>query len=183
MSKLLYIFLLTCSFAFGQRINFHREDVTCRLDGEYLRVEGYYWFSNESNVAVRSEIYYPFPHDSGGLVDSMKVYNLTRGQETFIGVEKFGLSFFVDIEPSDTSLFQIKYRQRLNSDSAVYILKTTKSWGKPLDVAEFKLMVPDSLKIKHFTYPPDQLYKIEKLCIYLWKRQCFMPDRNLVFYF
>lgn len=183
MHKLIYTLLFAYSIVFGQQINFFREDITFRLDGDYFRIEGFYWFSNRSDRAVTSEIYFPFPPHSGGRVDSIQIYDLTKGRETWTREEEFGLAFIVHLEPADTSLFRIKYRQKLNSDSAVYILKTTKNWGKPLAVAEFKLIIPDSFVIKGFSYPPDQLYEIEKIKIYLWKREQFLPDRNMVFYF
>jgi hypothetical protein len=83
----------------------------------------------------------------------------------------------------DTVLFQIGYRQKLNSDSAIYILKTTKGWGKPMDWAEYKLIVPDYMSIKKFSYSPDKTYKIEKNTIYYWKKLNFMPNEDMIFYF
>lgn len=184
MHRLVYIVLLsTCAPAFAQRLNFYKEDITLRLDCNHLSVEGYYWFANSSKVTISSEIFYPFPFDAGGLIDSIGVLNLTAGEETrFKKEEQFGISFFVAVESSDSVLLQINYRQQLNSDSAVYILKSTKNWGKPLDVAEFKLITPDSLTIKQTTYPPDELFEMAHRKIYVWRRRHFWPEHNMVFY-
>ena len=177
------MFLLN-SFAFGQRADFFKEDITFRLNGHYFNIEGYYWFSNHSNETVDSEIYYPFPTYSGDQIDSIRVFNISSGRETSFNKEdNYGISFLLHLEPSDATLFQIKYRQVIEADSAVYILKTTHGWGKPLDSAEFKLITPDSLSIKKFAYPPDKLYEMDKLKVYYWKRENFMPVQDMIFYF
>ena len=82
MKKTFYLLFLLSSFAFGQRADFFKEDITFHLDGVYLNVEGYYWFSNHSDKPVNSEIYYPFPHYSGEQIDSIQIYNILDKQET-----------------------------------------------------------------------------------------------------
>jgi hypothetical protein len=184
MRKAICLLLLLSAFAFGQRADFFKEDLTFHLDGTYFRVEGFYWFANQSDKPVNSEIYSPFPTHAGDQIDSIRVYNISAGRETgFNREEKFGISFMLHLAALDTVLLQIKYRQKLHADSAVYILKTTRGWGKPLDDAEFKLITPDSLKIKKYSYPPDQSYKLDKLRIYLWKRTRFMPAEDMIFHF
>lgn len=184
MKKILYLIILHCSFAFGQRADFFREDVTFRLDGVYLGVEGYYWFSNHSDKPVHSDIFYPFSNRSGEKIDSIRLYNISTGRKTGFTLEGgHGISFELFVEPWDTVLFQIGYRQKLKGDSAVYILKTTQGWGKPIHYAEFKLITPASFIIKRFAYQPDKLYEIEKQKIYYWNMENFMPDRDMIYYF
>jgi hypothetical protein len=169
---------------FGQRADFFKEDITFRLDGFFLNVEGYYWFSSHSDKPVNSDIYYPFPYDAGQPIDSINIFNISIGQETRFKKEgKYGISFTLQLASLDTVLLRIKYKQKLNADSAVYILKTTQFWGKPIDDAEYKLITPKSLLIKKFSYPPDKIYKIEKFRIYYWKRNDFMPVQDMIFYF
>ncbi len=184
MGKILFIVLAICLTASGQRADFLKEDITFRLDKVYFDVEGYYWFANNSSKPVNSEIYYPFPEYKGGVVDSIRLYNISAGQKTRYKLEGAnGISFHLFIPPHDTVLFQTGYRQKISGDSAVYILRTTKGWGKPLVYAEYKLIVPDTLNIKKFTYPPDKLYNIEKEKIYYWKMENFMPANDMIFYF
>jgi hypothetical protein len=184
MMRLLYSILFICTSLAGQQISFDKEDITFYLDSEFIKVVGNYWFSNQTNELIESDIYYPFPHSAGKAIDSISVYNLSKVQELpFQRENKFGLSFYLITEPSDTVICQIKYRQALNSDSAVYILESTKSWNLPLNFADFKLVIPDSLNITKFSYPPDKSYEIEKFKIYLWKRKNFMPDQNMIFHF
>lgn len=184
MVKTIYLFFLLNLFAFGQRADFYREDITFRLDSVSLDVEGYYWFANHSDKSVKSEIYYPFPNYSGENIDSIRLYNLSAGHKsTFIREGEHGISFILNISPFDTVLFQIGYRQKIIGDSAVYILRTTQGWGKPIDYAEYKLIVPSSFMIKQFVYPPDKTYEMEKYRIYYWKKEKFMPVQDMIFYF
>jgi hypothetical protein len=184
LKKIISIVLFISLTASGQRADFFKEDITFRLDKFYFDVEGYYWFANHSDKPVSSEIYYPFPVYKGGVVDSIRLYNISAGQKTRYSLEgNNGISFHLFIPPHDTVLFQIGYRQKISGDSAIYILKTTKGWGKPLVNAEYKLIAPDNLNIKKFTYPPDKLYNIEKEKIYYWKMENFMPDNDMKFNF
>ena len=184
MRNIFCVVFLICSTAFGQRADFFREDITFRLDSIHLNVEGYYWFANHSDKQVNSNIFYPFPNYHGEKIDSIRLYNISAGQETLYKLEGAnGISFDLFIAPHDTALFRIGYRQKLFGDSAVYILRTTQGWGKPLVHAEYKLIVPASMKIKRFSYPPDKLYKIEKEKIYYWEMKNFMPVKDMIFYF
>jgi hypothetical protein len=151
MGKIFCLVLFFTCFAFGQRADFFKEDLTFRIDSVHFDVDGYYWFANHSGKPVVSDIFYPFPYYAGGKIDSIRLFNISAGQKTKFRLEgNNGISFIMHIAPLDTVLFQIGYRQKLNSDSAVYILKTTKGWGQPMDWAEHKLIVPDYINKKIF---------------------------------
>jgi hypothetical protein len=182
MRKLFYLSLLITSIVSGQRADFFREDLTFRLDSISFDVDGYYWFVNNSSGFVNSEIFYPFPKHKENEIDSIRAFNLTTGKEAKYILEENGISFKLNIEPFDTVLFQIGYKQKLSCDSAVYILRTTKGWGKPLKLAEYKLVTPVTLPVKNFSYPPDKKYEIDKYCIFYWKKENFMPEMDMIFY-
>ncbi|MCX6150261.1 MAG: hypothetical protein NTX22_07045 [Ignavibacteriales bacterium] len=184
MRKILYLIFFLSSFVLGQRADFFKEDITFRLDSLAIDVDGYYWFANRSDKTIESNIFYPFPNYSDEKIDSIRLYNLSDGRETSFAKEgENGISFFLNIPPFDTVIFQIGYRQKLIGDSAVYILRTTQGWGKPIAYAEFKLIVSNSFLIKQFIYPPDKTYKFEKYKIYYWKKENFMPVQDMIFYF
>ncbi len=153
------------------------------MDSISFDVDGYYWFANNSSGFVNSEIFYPFPHHKENEIDSIRLFNLTTGKETKFTIEQNGISFNLIIAPFDTVLFQIGYRQKLNCDSVVYILRTTKGWGKPLKLAEYKLVTPKTFLVKNISYPPDKKYEIDKYRIFYWKKENFMPDKDMIFYF
>lgn len=184
MNNILNILLLFYSLSFGLKIDFFKEDITFRLDSDFFNIEGYYWFTNQSDNTLNKKIYYPFPYYAGSQIDSIQVYDISVGHEIIFWKEgNYGISFPLSIAFNDTALLQIKYRQKINSDSAVYILKTTQSWGKPLKNAEFKLITHESFLIKKFSYQPDRTFIMDNYKIYYWKRENFIPRLNMVFYF
>jgi len=184
MKKLLPILLLFSSFSYGQQADFFQEDITFRLSKSLFDVEGYYWFANNSDKAIFSNLFYPFPNYSGEKIDSVRLFNISSGENVNYNFEgNHGISFNLNIQPRDTVLLQIGYRQEIKSDSALYILRSTKSWGKPLVKAEYKLIIPDSLTITEFSYLPDKTYEIQNQKIYYWKKKNFMPEKDMIFYF
>jgi len=63
------------------------------------------------------------------------------------------------------------------------VIQTTQRWGKPLELAEFKLVVPDSLKIGKTAYPCHTMYRIEGEEIYFWRMEQSMPEKDMVFHY
>ena len=184
MKKALYFIFIVSTISFAQRADFFKEDITFRLDSLHFDVEGYYWFANNSDKAVNSEIFYPFPDLPGGTIDSIRLFYITSGQLTVYKLEpKYGMTFNLFIPPKDTILYQIGYRQKLTGNSALYILRSTKAWGKPLQQAEYKLITSSRFIIKKFSYRPDKIYNIDNNKIYYWKKSSFMPVKDMIFYF
>ncbi len=184
MNKILFFLILTSSTLLSQRANFFKEDITFRLDSTHLDVNGFYWFLNNNDKPVFSEIFYPIPITFGTKIDSIRLYNISAGQKTKYNLEAgSGISFNLFIQPKDTVLFLIGYRQKLSGDSAVYILKSTQVWGKPLKNAEYKLITSKSFTISGFSYKPEKIYSIEGKKIYYWKMKNFMPQKDMVFIF
>ena len=184
MKKYYLLFFFLSSTILAQTTDFFKEDITFYMDSIYFRVNGYYWFSNNSDKPIQNDIYYPFPNYSNEKIDSITVFNLSSGINTnFVHQGEHGISFDMFLEPHDTIIFQIKYRQELISDSAVYILRTTQNWLKPLKYSEYKLIVSKYFKISKFSYPPLRSYEIQNKKIYFWKMKNFMPLKDMIFYF
>ena len=184
MNKTVIILIFICRVLYGQRADFFKEDITFRLDSVHFSTEGYYWFSNTSDKPVHSNIYYPFPNFSNEKIDSVHIFNISAGADVkYIKEEDHGISFNLFLGPNDTVLFQIGYRQKLQSDSAVYILRTTKGWGKPLNTAEYNLIISKNFVIKKFSYPPLKSYNIKNKKIYIWRMKNFMPIYDMIFHF
>jgi hypothetical protein len=182
VKSLVIFFTLLSSNALGQEVFFFKEDITFRLSSEYFYVDGTYWFSNPSNREVERLIYYPFPV-AGKIssVDSVDVFDITKGAQPKISDRtETGFSFVLTIAGHDTTLCHIAYRQKVTSDSAIYILRSTQAWNRPLEYAEYKLMVDDSVAATGFSYDPDKVYNVEGKKIYLWSRTDFMPDKDFV---
>jgi len=182
MKSFAIFYLLLCSCALCQDVRFIREDITFELSKEYFAVEGNYWFANPSDRGSERSIYYPFPTTGqNNSVDSVDIFDITHGIRPEISDRtKSGFSFVLTISGHDTVLYHIAYRQKVGGDSAMYILRSTRAWNRPLEFAEYKLAVEDSITIIGFSYHPDKVYVIEGKKFFLWRRTNFMPEKDFV---
>lgn len=181
--SLLTICLLLGSSASSQDIRFFKEDITFTPGSRYFVVDGFYWFLNPSNVEREKVIFYPLD-EQAGRVDSVGVEKIGgENRVKIIDRSKVGFGFVLRLKSEDTAVCHIYYRQRITADSAMYILISMRSWGRPLESVEYKLVPDGSIGLTRFSYRPDTLYTIEGRKIYYWRRADFMPDRDLVFHF
>lgn len=178
------IFLFSAA-AYSQQITFIKEDITFRLDENYFKVDGLYWFVNKSDKNVEKLIYYPFATESElDEIDSIEVFNQSRNyKEAVKEITQNGLKYLLKTEEGDTVIYRVGYRQKVISDSVKYILTSTKEWGQALEKAEYKLIVKNKFKIKSFSYKPDQVYTIGDDKIFYWKKNNFLPEDDMIFYF
>jgi hypothetical protein len=186
MAKYIFIVLFVyTSNLLGQEISFYKEDITFTLDSARFTVDAYYWFTNCSNMNYEKVIYYPFSNSSEKEpIDSIEIVNISRNSIPKIrNQNKRGFQFLVGIAARDTEVYHIKYIQKITNDSAIYILISTQQWNKPLDHAEYKLIVDKQIKLTKFSYKPDKVYNIDDKKIYYWKRSNFMPQSDMIFHF
>lgn len=183
--KLILVLLLFSPFLLAQSLDFYKEDITFKIDGTEFNVDGIYYFRNHTTRELRNLIYFPLspacPHDG---MDSVKIFDLIDMRPiNLIRKAKHGFHFPLEVQALDSAVYRIKYRQAICSDSVRYILKSTLKWGKLLKAATFKLLVPDTLKIKYFSYLPDTTYRFDEFSVYLWQKKDFLPDKDMIFKF
>lgn len=182
-SALLIILLISVALE-CQPIEFFREDITFTIQDSFFCVDGVYHFCNVTEKPVTSILFYPFPVDSlyAG-VDSVFIYNLTDSIPVDLRRKESGVSFQVSLEPFRVGKYKIFYTQKLYGNKAEYILKTTKYWEKPLQVANFQLEIPSHIKIDSLSYEPDSVYVNEGKSKYFWQMKNFMTDKNFIILF
>ncbi len=180
-ASIIFFFLVSCVGA--QTLSFLGEDIAFYLNGESFTVDGYYWFSNPSGCGTQARVFYPIACQMGP-VDSIVVADMSHSRYgDIVDSGSAGFSFRLDVGSGDTVVYHIAYRQRISGDSAAYILRSTLTWNKPLEWAEYKLVVDSSLIVTRCSYDPDKVYTIADRTIYYWKRVQFMPDKDMVFHF
>jgi hypothetical protein len=181
------LFLTGFSLTWSQpEFSFVREDITFRIDDSYFCVNGFYWFTNQSDRNVEKLIYFPFGAVSDSeRIDSIGIVNVsTRTKQKPTHSDEHGLSFTATIPAGDTALYNIRYRQQIAGDSVRYILMSTQTWKRPLESAEYKLVINiTQVRMMGFSLQPDTLYTIGGEQVYYWKRRDFMPTSDLVFHF
>jgi hypothetical protein len=185
MKSVFIILFLFHPYIYAQELLFYKEDIAFTLDRNYFRVDGFYWFANQSDMRCENIIYYPFGNSSEKeKVDSIEVYNISQNTIPKITNRDLkGFTFLLDIAGRDTEVYHIKYFQKIASYSVKYTLLSTKQWNKALDHAEYKLIVDKQIELTSFSYKPDRVYDINDNKIYYWARSNFMPKSDMVFHF
>ena len=169
---------------YSQNLEFYREDICFEIKDQYFYVDGVYYFCNVGKDSVKSLLFYPFPEDSTyGKVDSICITSLTDSSNAMLDVSQSGAQFVVRIKPYGSNKFNISYRQKIVGGKAEYILLTTRQWGKQFEQINYKLTLPDNIKIRSLSYLSDSSYTIIRKVVYLWHKENFMPDKNMLIEF
>ncbi|MCK4358554.1 MAG: hypothetical protein KAW92_07390 [Candidatus Cloacimonetes bacterium] len=185
IASVFFIILFFSIDVYCHPLEFIQEDISFAIQDSFFCVDGIYYICNVTDKPVKNILYYPFPVDSlYGIVDSVFIYNLTDTIPVeIIKRKENGFSFKISLEPFRVGKYKIFYRQKLNGNKAEYILTTTKYWGKPLQIANFKLHIPNHIKIDSLSFEPDSIYVNQDINKYFWQMIDFMPDKNFIIIF
>jgi hypothetical protein len=150
------------------------------VDGHF-HIRGIYHIRCNQGTAI--PLIYPFPSDSlYGEVDAVFIHDLDQDLNILPkAISRQSALFTVDLAGRNEVSLQISYRQKLLGTQAEYILETTRFWGKPLELANYELIIPDTLHITSFPYPPQDSLETGGYRVYYWEMQHFMPEVNMLF--
>ncbi len=155
------------------------EDITFILNKNNFYVSGDYYFRNNSNQEIKQQIYYPIYTDSViNSFDSASVFCYNTNQKTEFRRVNDGIIFHINIPPKDSAQYKISYKQSLAGSYARYILTTTKSWGKPLQTANYYLISDKKIHVDFFSYNPIKTSDFGEKIIYQWSFAGFMPTKD-----
>jgi hypothetical protein len=175
--NLLYLILFVggtlISLQAQNHISFFEEHIDFTLDNTYFTINGIYSFHNSANKEVSQPIIFPFA-DKASTIDSIRITNLSSGRKIKFDRLDSSVSFNFMLQPNDTVDLNIFYRQKM-ADINKYIITSTQSWGKPLEIAVYSLTTANDLKIKSFSYAPDSVRVSKNKKIYYWNKHQFMP--------
>jgi hypothetical protein len=174
-----------CLSVQSQQLDFFREDLTFQIDSTNFTVSGQYFFRNNSSSQRQTLINYPLPRlTDGPLFDTILVFSEESPAKPLeLYFHDTLVSFRITVEPVSDKQITIFYSQQHNGNYAKYILTTTKYWGKPLQLAEFRLVVPPYINIQNCFEPPDKISEFDDVSIYYWKRQNFSPSHDFEIWF
>jgi hypothetical protein len=185
MYRVLLLFTINFSLftLHAQDVSFYKENITMKLEKDYLFVTGSYYLKTTGAKSIL--LVYPFPVDSlYGEVDSVFFFNITSDKQIDpLSIKKEAAIFKAEFGEADEILVLVSYRQKLLGNRAEYILQTTAGWHKPLEQADYQLIVPAGLEIEKFSIQPDESIDTGKERIYYWSEINYMPPDNLVFEF
>jgi hypothetical protein len=155
-------------------VHFAREEIAMVVRPGTLEVRGMYHFRCSARQALVASLFYPFPLDSTHLYpDSIEI------RQHGFQRQDSGVSFRMRFRPVAEDSFFAYYRQPLKVNSATYIVTTTRKWKRPIDLAQFRVTVPASLKEVSLTFKPDSVVESDSLVSYFFARKKFYPDKDV----
>jgi hypothetical protein len=163
-----------CKAAPELPVHFAREEVSLDVRPGTLEVRGVYHFKCSARQPLVASVFYPFPLDSTHLYPDSIEIRQHRFQRQDSGVS-FRMRFVPNVEDS----FFAYYRQPLKTNSATYIVTTARKWKRPIDLAQFRVTVPASLKDVELTFRPDSVTESDSTVSYFFTRKKFFPDKDV----
>ena len=173
------LFFVTCVLSmlsfhlFGQRgVSFIEEYIDFSVGKSGFETNGIYVFTNNRDSEIRQEIQFPFALGIDS-IEILRVYDFSSNKNIPYRSLNKSISFPLEMQPFDTVYINIAYTQTLLKNN-VYILRSTQTWGKPLQKAQYTLTVYDSLPVETISYPPDS----QKDNVYYWEKYNFLPSKD-----
>jgi len=177
-----FVFMASVN-AQSQVVDFFREDLRFRLFEDRFEVAGNYYFRNNSSKPMVLKLKYPFPEDADfGKVEAVKCTDLSDSGNSIDFIKQEYLMFSVSIPAHEEKVYRIAYHHQLHGKRALYILTSTRQWGKPLEQATYKLIV-ENLHVDSLSYIPDKTEVFADSTRFFWKKSTFMPDKNFEVFF
>jgi hypothetical protein len=178
-----FILILILFSPQDQEVRFVRENITMKIERDYFYVTGIYYLQNSDDDRI--VLNYPFPKGPEyGAVDSIFFFNLTSNDTVkILKSNPERIMFSLDLKVNEETALQISYRQKLNSNVAKYIIRSTHAWQVPLKVAFYQLIVPEYIKINQFSILPDDSLQTQHEMLYYWKKSNYMPKSDMIFQF
>lgn len=162
-------------------LEFFKEKIILKIDGEECRVTGFYYFKNNEPDTLNLNLYYPvssnwqlpFPH-------FFKVTDCYNNDIIYHRIVKNGIQFQIHIPPREFKTYCVEYHQKTPGNTMAYILTTTSYWNKPLQNANFIIEMPNNMKLRYISLPQNSMRKDDNNTIYQIDQHEFMPDSNLI---
>jgi hypothetical protein len=86
----------------------------------------------------------------------------------------------ISFPPKATKTFYAYYEQKLKSNTARYIVKTTRQWQRPLNLARFEITLPKNLSNYKISYPADSIKEENGQRKIYFTRRNFFPKQDVI---
>ena len=169
---LILIFAVPINLLAQQKLEFIGERIDFAINSERFRINGIYYFANNSEQEIRQTILFPFAKNTDSLFVK-RVYNLTYSEKLNYQELENAIAFKILVLPKDTVKVNIAYSQNTVKEN-IYILESTQTWGQALKKADYSLTCDKSVQIDSLSLKSDSLDDN----VYYWKRQDFYPNEN-----
>ncbi len=163
-------------------VTFYREYVIVEPAQGRTRVDGTYYFRSVEDEPLAIAIHYPFPVDRHHLYPlRIGAWQLVDGAWKPLGYKRSatGIGWDMTFAPGEERAVRVEYVQETRRNHAIYIVTTTKLWGRPIEVAEFEFRIPTDLPNVRLSFEPDREEARGDTTVYYMRRTGFLPDEDL----
>ncbi|OYD15167.1 hypothetical protein CH333_06445 [candidate division WOR-3 bacterium JGI_Cruoil_03_44_89] len=168
------LFLLSCKGKERLPVQFYEEEVCVWVERGEVLVEGIYYFRNRTHTAKRMRLFYPFP------IDSLHEFPYEIEVEgTPFETAEDGVTYDVIIDSMGVAESTVRYKQRIFTNCAKYILMTARRWKEPIEEARFVVSLPEDFSNVNISYEPDSIIKKEERTFYYINEHNLFPDRDI----
>ena len=178
LTFLLFI-ALSHNIILSQPLQFAKEKIEVKICDGYAVVTGDYIFINKNKKEITRTLFYPFPVNlSFSYPDTISVYDQNNKSISFTK-SSAGIYFGVKVPADSETKVNVKYSQRISSDTMKYILTSTQNWIHPLKKAEYEIILPKEFDLKDLSIKPYKKDSDSTNNIYIINKQNFMPETDL----
>jgi hypothetical protein len=167
----------------GQDLQFYREDILLIINKKDVETNAEYYFCNVGNKDILTTLFYPFPENTKELVDSIVVQDLKTNTVLSYQDAVSGIYFTISTRAYGQAAYRVFFRQKLKEGHFRYILNSTATWRRPLEIANYEVQMPVYLSPDSLNYPPDTSFINNNTLYFLWKKKDFMPAEDFEVYF
>lgn len=164
-----------------QSLQFYREVITVEVAGTHCWLKGDYFFRNSTSDTITIPLYYPlFDASPLPFPDSITVTAAGSGSAISFVRQGAGIVFVISVAAGDSAAYRVCYRQATPGHRMEYILRSTRQWRQPLEKAEYRVILPDTLRLTSVSLPMTRLWKNNRQTVFGCLRRNFLPDKNLI---
>ena len=151
---LLFAFVFPFLAGFYPIVRFVEEQIDIRVFPDHIKVEGYYVYRNPFPFPVIQGFSVPLPVDESHPTPVLIAAKKLTPHETPIkllhlfGKPRFEIAF----DAKESVRVKVQYQQQAPEKNALYILKTTKPWNRPIVQGTYSLTL-EGVKIISSNYP------------------------------
>ncbi len=168
----------------SRQVEFFKEEITMTITDSTSSISGVYYFRNNTEKDKPYAVAFPFYVDGvSHYPHEIRAY-AADGDDTLTIETKAlegqnAIRMRIPMKPRQVTVWYLNYTQRIESDYARYILTSTSAWGKPLEEATYRFIIPTDYRIIETWPSADKARRIEPNLEIWCEKINFMPDQDM----
>ncbi len=167
-------------FAQSAGLAFETEELVFVVEDDAWIFEGDFIFSNCTNDSLRQDVFFPVIQDEyqSEALDIEVLWSSQSESLSFTELAGRGFRFCLTMPPKSSDILRIRYRQELAEHRASYVLKTARSWSRPLAYGSYTLWLPEKAELIACPFDDPQRITKDGKDGYFWEFYDFIPDSD-----